>query len=131
MVAIERRFDRIIGLVLRSGVTISFAIVALGSILLFVESQTGYGGLGTAEQLSSTRFLLGLVPLFQGVFAGRPFAIIELGLILLFATPVARVFVSIFLFVEEKRLIFVGITILVLTILLLSTFVIGPLIANS
>jgi uncharacterized membrane protein len=130
MAVIERRFDRIIGLVLRYGVTISFAIVAFGSILLFVESQTGYGALGTAEQLSNARFLLGPGALFQGVFAGRPFAIIELGLVVLFATPVARVFVSIFLFVEEKRYIFVGITILVLAILLLSTFVIGPILAN-
>jgi uncharacterized membrane protein len=127
----EKDFDRIIGLVLRFGVTIAFIVIALGSGLLFLEGQSGYGPLGSAEQLSSNRFVLGLTSLPQGVIAAKPFAIIDLGLILLFATPLARVAISIFLFFEEKRYIFVWITILVLSILLFSTFVIGPLLSTS
>jgi uncharacterized membrane protein len=126
----ERDFNRIIGYVLRSGVTIAFAVIALGSGLLFAEGQTGYGSLGSADQLYSSRFVLGLGSLFQGVFSAKPFAIIDLGLILLFATPLARVAISIFLFFEEKRYIFVLITIVVLIILLFSTFVIGPLLSS-
>jgi uncharacterized membrane protein len=125
----ENDFNRIIGLVLRFGVTIAFAVIALGSGLLFVEGQSGYGSLGSAEQLYSNRFVLGLGSLLQGVIAAKPFAIIDLGLIILFATPIARVAISIFLFFEEKRYIFVWITILVLSILLFSTFVIGPLLS--
>lgn len=127
----QKDFNRIIGLVLRFGVTIASAVIAVGSVLLFVEGQSGYGSLSSAEQLYSSRFVLGLAPLFQGVIMVKPFAIIDLGLILLFATPLARVAISIFLFFEEKRYIFVWITILVLSILLLSTFVIGPLLSSG
>jgi uncharacterized membrane protein len=123
--------NKTIGLVLRFGVTIAFVVIALGSALLFLEDQSGYGSLGTSEQLSTNHFVLSLDSLLQGVFTARPFAIIDLGLIILFATPLARVAISIFLFLEEKRYIFVWITILVLSILLFSTFVIGPLLTSG
>jgi uncharacterized membrane protein len=127
----DKDFNKTIGIVLRFGVTIAFVVIALGSALLFLEDQTGYGSLGSSEQLSTNRFVLSLDSLFQGVLAVRPFAIIDLGLIILFATPLARVAISIFLFLEEKRYIFVWITILVLSILLFSTFVIGPLLTSG
>lgn len=107
---------------------ISFAIIALGSVLLFAEGQTGYYALGSAEQLfeRQNRFLIGFVPLLQGVAAAKPYAIIDLGLLVLLATPIARVFISIFLFFEERRYAFVLVTLVVLGLLLFSTFVLGP-----
>ncbi|HYY90459.1 MAG TPA: DUF1634 domain-containing protein [Candidatus Dormibacteraeota bacterium] len=75
--------------------------------------------------------MLGLGPLVQGVLSAKTLALIGLGLIILFATPLARVSISIFLFLGEKRYIFVAITLIVLLILLLSTFVIGPLLGSS
>jgi len=47
----------------------------------------------------------------------------------LLAAPVARVVISIFLFMEEKRYAFVAITATVLAILLLSMFVVAPLVS--
>ena len=125
-------FTAMIGLVLRYGVVSSFIIVATGVVLLFLEGQTGYYPMGTAQQLfdNPNTFLIGLAPLVQGVIAAKPYAIIELGLIVLLATPVARVVISIFLFMEEKRYIFVSITATVLAILLLSMFVVAPLISH-
>ncbi len=123
-------FSKIIGYVLRIGVTIAFTVVAIGSVLLFAEGQTGYGTLSSTQQLYSNRFVLSLGSVLQGVISAKPFAIIEFGLILLFATPLARVAISIFLFFEERRYIFVWITVLVLAILLVSTFVIGPLLSS-
>jgi uncharacterized membrane protein len=124
-------FNLIIGNVLRYGVVISFAIIALGSALLFLENSTGYYSLGTAEELFQrhNRFLIGFVPLIQGVIAAKPYAVIDLGLIVLLATPIARVLISIFLFAEEKRYVYVAITACVLAILLASTFILGPLLA--
>ncbi|MDG6900456.1 MAG: DUF1634 domain-containing protein [Nitrososphaerota archaeon] len=124
----ESEFNTVIGLVLRYGVMSSFAIIAVGSVLLFVEGQTGYYPLGSAEQLfeRQNRFLIGIVPLLQGVAAAKPYAIIDLGLLVLLATPIARVFISIFLFFEERRYAFVLITLVVLGLLLFSTFVLGP-----
>jgi uncharacterized membrane protein len=124
----EDKFSSLIGFVLRYGVITSFAIVTLGCILLFVEGQTGYYTLTSAQQLVDTqnRFLIGPVALLQGVASLKPFAVIDLGLLVLLATPVARVVVSIPLFAAEKRYIFVAITATVLVILLLSIFVVAP-----
>jgi uncharacterized membrane protein len=124
----ETRFKAVIGLVLRYGVMASFGLVALGSLLLFLEGRTGYSELGTAEQLFGARNdLVGLGALLQGLESAKPYAIIDLGLVLLLATPVARVVISIFLFLDERRYAFVAITAAVLAILLFSMFVVAPL----
>jgi uncharacterized membrane protein len=127
----EAGFREAIGLVLRYGVIASFALVALGSLLLFLEGQTGYYHIGTAEQLFDAQngFLVGLSPLVHGVASAKPYAIIDLGLVVLLATPVTRVVISLFLFLDERRYAFVAITATVLAILLLSMFVVAPLVS--
>ncbi len=127
----EGRFRTVIGFVLRYGVIASFAVVALGSALLFLRGQTGYHPLVTAEELfgPQTRFVLGPGPLLRGVASGKPYAVIDLGVILLLGTPIARVIISIFLFAEERSYAFVAITATVLAILMLSVFVVAPLAA--
>jgi uncharacterized membrane protein len=128
----EAGFKTAIGLVLRYGVIASFALVALGSLLLFLEGQTGLRAVGTSEQLFDVQngFPVGLSQLVQGVASAKPYAIIDLGLVVLLATPVARVVISIFLFAEERRYAFVAITATVLAILLLSMFVVAPLVSR-
>ncbi|MGH9917779.1 MAG: DUF1634 domain-containing protein, partial [Nitrososphaerales archaeon] len=128
----EAGFKAAIGLVLRYGVIASFALVALGSLLLFLEGQTGLRSVGTSEQLFEVQngFPVGLSQLVQGVASAKPYAIIDLGLVVLLATPVARVVISMLLFAEEKRYAFVAITATVLAILLLSMFVVAPLLSH-
>jgi uncharacterized membrane protein YfcA/uncharacterized membrane protein len=60
-----------------------------------------------------------------GLLVLRPQAIITLGLLLLIATPVVRVAVSILVFLYERDRRFVAITLLVLLILLFSIFYVG------
>jgi uncharacterized membrane protein len=124
----ETDFYTLIARVLRYGVIISCGVILLGSILLFAEGQTGYYALGTAEQLVDrhNHFLIGIVPLIQGVASLKPYAVIDFGVVLLLATPVARVLTSVFLFVQERRYLFVLITSFVLALLLFSIFVLGP-----
>jgi len=124
-------FNSIIGNVLRYGVIVSFVIILIGSVLLFYEGSTGYYTLGSAQDLFQrhNKFLIGLVPTIQGIALAKPYAIIELGLIVLLATPIARVAISIFLFASERRYILAAITCAVLTILLTSMFLIGPMLA--
>lgn len=127
----ELDFDIVIGNVLRYGAIISFIVILIGSILLFSENSTGYYSLGSAQALFDrhNHFLIGFIPVLQGVASAKPYAIIELGLLILLATPIARVLISIFLFASEKRFNFVVITTVLLLILLGSTFIIGPLLA--
>ena len=131
MTEVEAGFKAAISLVLRYGVIASFALVALGSLLLFLKGQTGYYPVGTAEQLidAPNRVLTGLAPMARGLESAKPYAVIDLGLVVLLATPVARVVISMFLFLGEKRYAFVAITATVLAILLLSIFVVGPLVS--
>ncbi|MDG6964168.1 MAG: DUF1634 domain-containing protein, partial [Nitrososphaerota archaeon] len=58
-----------------------------------------------------------------GVAKLDPFSVIELGVIVLIATPVSRVFFSILLFAAEKDMTYVKITLVVLALLLFSMLV--------
>ena len=63
---------------------------------------------------------------FSGIGAGlvalRPIAFAQVGLLVLIATPVVRVIASVVGFSLERDLLYVGITLAVLAILLLSLF---------
>ncbi len=123
-------FESVISLVLRYGVIISFSTITFGCLLLFAEGQTGYYSLPSdSGQLLDMRdlFLIGPAPLIQGLLSLKPYAIIDAGLVVLLATPLARVAVSIPLFATERRFVFVLITAVVLAILLLSMLIIAPM----
>ncbi|WP_298916730.1 DUF1634 domain-containing protein [uncultured Nostoc sp.] len=49
------------------------------------------------------------------VLSGRPRGIIQFGLLLLIATPIARVIFSLFAFVRERDLTYIIVTLIVLT----------------
>lgn len=56
----------------------------------------------------------------QAALAEKPYAIIGLGMLLLIATPVVRVALSAVFFLAQRDWLFVGITVFVLGVLLLS-----------
>jgi uncharacterized membrane protein len=121
---------------LRWGVLLSFAIVLLGSVLLFAHGDTGYGNVRvsgahavdtlTGYRGSDTAGWFPTTPseVLAGVRHGRPYAVITLGLLVLIATPVFRVAVSVLTFAWERDRLYVAITVYVLAVLLVS-FVIG------
>lgn len=59
----------------------------------------------------------------SGAVAGKAYAIIALGMLLLIATPVARVGLSVLFFPTRRDRLYVGITLLVLAVLLLSFWI--------
>ena len=122
-----RAVELLISNLLRIGVVSSLAIVVIGTVMSFVrhpEYVTGEKALerlttpGTAAVPHTIRDVL------QGVRDGRGQSVVIIGLLLLIATPVVRVAVSIFAFVYEKDRRYVVITTIVLLLLLLS-FVLG------
>lgn len=113
-----RQAELVISQVLRGGVLLSAAIILLGVLLFYL--QFGASG-GQAPGAAFPHTLLGVV---SGLSRGDPLAIIVLGLLVLLATPVVRVAVSIMAFGLERDWRYVAITSLVLLILLLS-FVLG------
>jgi uncharacterized membrane protein len=110
----QERFERVISLVLLSGVICSTVLILVGLVtaLLF-----GWGGASAdASTLDPTDFS-DLLPRLQ---EAQPLAITQLGLIVLMLTPVVRVAVSALGFALERDRVYLLITLAVLAILLLS-----------
>jgi uncharacterized membrane protein len=101
----DRRMDVVIGNLLRSGVVLSALIVLFGAVIYLLRhghSPTEYRVFrGEPSDLRSVRGIL------RNALALRGRGIIQLGLLFLIATPVARVAFSIFGFAEEHDRMYV------------------------
>jgi uncharacterized membrane protein len=106
-----RQAEMLISHVLRGGVLLSAVIIGIGvlGVVLHHGSQT-----------SSLPALDSLAAVWQGIVAGNPLAVIMAGLLVLLATPVLRVAVSVVAFALEGDFRYVAITCMVLLILLVS-----------
>jgi uncharacterized membrane protein len=117
--------SRIIGNILRFGVLLSAGIIIVGTLILVVED--GYTGVASAFTYNASvphdGIRLSITGLLSGIWALQPLPIIELGVLVLLATPVSRVMASVFLFAAEGDRLYVYITGIVLTILLFSMLV--------
>jgi uncharacterized membrane protein len=114
----DERADQVIGQLLRAGLTLSVAVVATGAILYLFH----YGGeradyLSFRGEPADLRSVTGIV---HGAMRIRSRYIIQLGLVLLIATPVARVAFSVFTFAAQRDRTYFMITLIVLAILALS-----------
>lgn len=115
----DHRIELIIGILLRLGVSIAGCVVFFGAIVYLIRNGAAplpdYKSFhGESAQLSTVEGIL------SGILAFRGRAIIQLGVLLLIATPVARVVFSAVAFALEKDKLYVFITLVVLVILLLS-----------
>ena len=114
----DQEVENILGNLLRWGVIIAGAIVLIGGIFYIFR----YG-----SQLPHYHIFKGEPPdlksvtgIIREVITLHPRAVIQLGLLLLIATPVARVVLSIYGFVHQKDKTYVVITFIVLFILVVS-----------
>lgn len=124
----EADINDVISKVLRYGVVLSSAVVALGLALMLFAPPAGAPD--SLQGLLATNFgvpTLNPSALIGGIAAGNPISLLQLGTLILFATPLARVAASVLLFVRDGDELYVGITLLVLAMLLLAVFVIGPM----
>jgi len=117
------------------GVILSTTIIVIGLVYMAGTYSTGYDCDFTTASLSCLlNYNAAVIPhgdypnslatIASGVVALKPFAIIELGVVVLLATPVFRVGASLLLFAIEKDRAFVLITLFVLLVLLFSFFVV-------
>lgn len=124
-------FYDLIGSVLRYGVIISCSIILIGVIMIVAGDRTPPFP-ANLEQLLSSNFgrpTTSISGLAKGLLSLEPVYIVQLGLLILLATPIARVVCSIFLFAAEKDRNYVSLTLFVLIVLLLSIFLVGPVFA--
>ena len=114
----ERDLDIILGRLLRTGVVISATIVLLGGILYVVRHGSEHPAYSVFRgEPTDLRTITGVLHDVRN-FQAR--GLIQLGLLLLIATPVLRVAFSVFAFTRLKDYKFVVITLIVLGLLLWS-----------
>jgi uncharacterized membrane protein len=122
----------VISYVLRIGVVASVLLVSAGFILLFVNN--GSNGLALSQIASANSGInssIFTVPaIIGGIFAYQGIDFILLGLIVLMATPVTRVFFSIFAFLYNKNWIYAVITLIVFIDLMIAVFVVPSLLVR-
>ncbi|HZU25965.1 MAG TPA: DUF1634 domain-containing protein [Bryobacteraceae bacterium] len=114
----DRGVEVVIGTLLRWGVVISAAVVFAGAI-----GWLAHSGAQPRDYLhfhSEARDLRTISGVLAGAARLSWAHVIQLGLLLLIATPVARVAFTVFAFWGERDWMYVAITLLVLAILLFS-----------
>jgi uncharacterized membrane protein len=114
----DERLARWIGNLLRLGVAIAAAVVLLGGVVYLarhgLETPSYHVFHGEPSQFRSVAGILGSVTLLSGR------GIIQLGLLLLIATPIARVAFAVLGFAMERDRTYVLVSLIVLTTLLFS-----------
>jgi len=114
----DERVERVIGQLLRLGVTLSATVVVLGGAVYLVRHgiEAPHYGIfrGEPTGLRNISGILGQVRDWRGR------GIIQLGLLVLIATPVARVAFSVVAFALERDRLYVVVTLIVLAVLAFS-----------
>lgn len=114
----DQKIEDIIGNLLRIGVGTAAAVVLVGAAAYLFRHGFGHANYRVFRgEPSDLRTLRGIVRAASGL---HPRGIIQLGLVLLIATPVARVAFSVFAFAVERDRMYVVFTLMVLGILILS-----------
>jgi uncharacterized membrane protein len=116
----DQRVDQVLGNVLRAGVILAAVVVLAGAVLYLTRhgrEPTHYKEFhGAPPDLRSP------VGVVQDALAVSARGIIQLGLLVLVATPVARVLFSAIAFALQRDLTYVVLTLIVLAVLLYSLF---------
>lgn len=106
--------ELVIGKIMRIGVLFSAAVMILGFAMFLITGNSGY---------PATSFPTTLPAIWQGLVSFKSYAYMMAGIYLLILTPVLRVVISIYAFYQEKDMLYVKITSLVLLILIISVIV--------
>ena len=114
----DQRIERILGNLLRAGVIASALVVLAGGILYFIQNGSRIPEFHIFEGVPGCT--LRNLDIIGGTLALRGQCVIMVGLLLLIATPIARVLFSAIGFALEGDRIYVVITLVVLALLLLS-----------
>ncbi len=114
----EKRFESVISTMLRAGVILAAAVVLVGGALYVIK----YGAVKPdyrffRGEASDLRYMHAI---FGAAAAGHSRGLIQLGLLILIATPIARVAFSVIAYISERDWLYTAITLLVLGILVYS-----------
>jgi uncharacterized membrane protein len=121
----DAKMDQTLGNLLRAGVLLAAVVTAVGGAIYLAKRwnegapdlhQFAYADKAPPADLSSVAGVMAYA--FNGHGAG----LIQLGVLLLIATPVARVGFSVYAFVRQRDVLYAVVTVIVLALLLFSLF---------
>jgi uncharacterized membrane protein len=114
----DRKIENGVGNLLRAGVFLSALVVICGAVVFLVRH--GHSSANYRDFHGEPTNLRNVSGIIHGALDLHGSGIIQLGLLLLIATPVARVAFAIFGFAAERDWLYVGFTGVVLAILIFS-----------
>ena len=116
----DQRIENVLGNLLRAGVLLSALVVSIGGVIyLLRHGRSPVDFRVFRGEPANLRDVRGII---DDTVALHGRGIIQLGLLVLLATPVARVAFSIFGFAQERDRMYVVFTVIVFLILLYSLF---------
>jgi uncharacterized membrane protein len=119
----DAQMDQTLGNLLRAGVLLAAAVTAVGGAIYLAKRwnegapdlhQFAYADKAPPAGLSSVAGVAAYA------FSGHGAGLIQLGVLLLIATPVARVAFSVYAFARQRDVLYVVVTVIVLALLLFS-----------
>lgn len=119
----DKRVESIVGNLLRAGVLLSAAVVLAGGILYLVH----YGGNAPDYRVfrGEPAELKGVTGILKGAMSLHRRGLIQLGILILIATPVVRVIFAVIAFALQRDATYVIISMIVLGALSFSLFLGG------
>ncbi len=114
----DQKLAQIIGILLRVGVLSAAGVVFLGAV--FYLAQNGSAPPQYQAFRGEPADLRSISGIIRNLFSFRSAGLIQFGVLLLIATPVARVLFSLFAFFREGDTIYVLVTLLVFCLLIFS-----------
>lgn len=116
----DSKLDARIGALLRAGTLSSAFVILLGGVLYLAQHSHDRPDYHTFR--GAPTGLDTLSGILSGAVHGQSLAIIQLGLLMLIATPIARVLFSVIAFLAERDYLYVVVSAIVLAVLLYSLF---------
>ena len=114
----DERLDRIVGVVLRTGVILAAALVLVGGVAFLASHHQQVPDYQKFHREATPLTSIGGV--WHGVFTLDPRYLIQLGLLVLIATPVVRVITCVAGFALERDWMYAAVSLIVLVLLLAS-----------
>jgi len=112
----DRRMEAMMGRLLQAGVLLASTLVLVGGVLyLKMHADTAVNYRTFTDEATSLRYPDRLIGLLK---QGDPAAIVQLGILLLIATPVARVAFAVIGFAIERDRLYIVVSLIVLVVLI-------------
>jgi uncharacterized membrane protein len=112
----DHQVKQVVGRLLQLGVLLAALVTLVGGVM--VLAQHGSGPAAYDVFRGEPAHLRSLVAIVRGALAGQPMSIVQLGLLLLIATPVVRVAFTLVAFALQRDRLYVLVTTIVLALLL-------------